>query len=721
MLNLEQAPLEVVDRRRDPRMTLPARPGEAPAEGLIGRRAFALAPWVVVGVAALAYVASELIRSEGRPPDWPVLATALSVSAASLALVLVQDRPIGLRYRRSLWVYAAFGLALLGLLAVVAIADTGVASVIFAGAGPVAMYLALVAPPKWRLRLLGALFVTTAAVQVANPTTAWFDVVIVWSMIVASWACGALVSVGHARTAKIIRRMGGYDSATRSLSRRGFMEQLEFSVASEPDVDRPLALLLIGVDLGSADALGSDDDPSDDRARLLHWIGSAVPSVLPPTAEFGRLGDGELGVLLSDVRRHDAVEIAREIEAVLAVRVPTAIGVATSETRTLGAADLFRVADAARAVATREGRGVHALVAGTVDAHVPIAAPVLRPTLHYADMRATGKVPRLVEEVDLSRRILVISLLLVAAAGVPNIARSIVDGGDGFAVDLVRYGGGFWLAWVVGIAEVTRRWGGRGYRWVDAFVLVNGALALPIGVATAALASGDGVMAAIVAAFFVKTLFDAAIHERAIATAMIGCVLVAWAVTVVLSPTDTLWAAPFQLALFGGCIGLGRLARSAMDETAYHARSRAITDDLTQFSNRAGFIHHAEEAFLEAVTTTGQPFALITLRLDGLRAHNERYGYASGDAMLRTVADLLEERIPAYYVIGRTGATQFSAAVAVGGAHAASGLAHDLCVAIGAHTSVRAGCATCPADGATLAALMHASEQAASPRRGAVA
>ncbi len=716
MLNLEQAPLEVVSRRRDPRMTLPSRPGEVPADGLLGRRAFALVPWIVVSVAALAYACSEALRFAQDDLNWIMIGIALAVSAGSLTLAFLQDRQIGLRYRRALWVYVVFGLGITALLAAAAVADTGVASVVFAGAGPVAMYLGLVAPPAWRLRVLATFFVATTVVQVANPATALFDVVVVWSMIVASWACGVLVSIGYARTTNISRRLGGYDAATRSLSRRTFMEQLEFAMAHEEDADRPLALLLIGVDLARA----GDQHSGDDGARVLQWIGTAVPALLPATAEFGRLGDGELGVLLSDISRHDAQQIAEEIERALSVRVPTTVGVATTQTRDLPAADLFRVADAARALAARDGRGVHALVAGTVESSMRIQTPVETPTLRYAEMRATGKVPRLVEEMDLNRRILTMSLLLVAAAGVPNIARSIFDPGEGFATDLVRYGGGLWLAWVLASAEVTRRWGGRGYPRIDALIVTSGALIMPIGVASAGLASG-GLTASIVAAFFVKTLFDAAVHTRAIASGMCGCLLVAWGVMVALSPADTLWAAPFQLALFGGCIALGRIARAAMDETADHARSRASTDDLTQFSNRAGFIDFAEEAFYQSVTTTGQPFALITFRLDGLRAYNEAYGYAAGDAMLRTIADLLEDRIPAYYVIGRTGATMFSAAVAVGGANAASGLAHDLCVAIGELTSVRAGCATCPADGATLAALMDASEHSARPRRVATA
>lgn len=715
MLNLEQAPLEVVARQRDTRMTLPSRPGEAPLEGLLGRRAFALVPWIVVSAAALAYAIGEVIRHHDSGLSLPVFGGALAVAAIAGGLALIHDTAIGRRYRRALWVYAVSGVVLVGVIATVAAADVGAASVVFAGAGPVATYLALVAPPSWRSRALAVFVVATVAVQVVNAQTGWFDLVIVWSLILAAWASGVLVSVGHARTAKITRRLGAYDAATRSLSRRSFMEQLEFAMSPAGEVGRPIGLLLIGVDLARAPEL-----PAQDGARLLEWVGTAVSAVLPPTAEFGRIGDQELGVLLSDVSRHEAEEIGWEIERALSLRFPTTVGVATSETRDLAAADLFRVADAARAMAQRERRGVHALVAGAVVAATVSSAPAPRPTLRYADMRATGKVPRLVEASVLGRRIVAMSGLVVAAAGLPIVVRGMVDGGTGFAADLVRYGGVPWLIWVLSLAEASRRWANRGNFRVDAFLLLNAAMSLPIGVGCAALASG-GLVSPILAALFVSALFTSSIHSRGQAIVIFLPIVAAWGVVALLSPADTLWAAPFQLMLLLGSFALGSTARVAMDETADHARSRAFTDDLTQFTNRAGFVHFAEDAFYRSVTSTGQPFALITFELEGLRAYNEANGYAAGDALLRTIADLLEERIPAYYVIGRTGATRFSAAVAVGGAHAASGLAHDLCVAIGQLTSVRAGCATCPADGATLAALMANAEAAARPRRAVLA
>jgi diguanylate cyclase (GGDEF)-like protein len=387
----------------------------------------------------------------------------------------------------------------------------------------------------------------------------------------------------------------------------------------------------------------------------------------------------------------------------------------------VAASDLFRVADAARAVAAREDLGTHCLVAGSLAAARPSMAPAARqPSLHYADLRATGKMPRLIDGADMERRLAVLSLLMVAAAGVPIVYRGITSIDQGLAADVVRYGGIPWVLAILAMAGITKRWVRRDAPVVEALLLVATTFTISGGIAAAAIATG-GLLSPILFALFIKTLFDTVAMERGQAAVSLASVVVCWCIAAAFSAPEALWVAPFHLALIGGCWAFGRIARATMAQTADFARDRAYTDELTQFSNRAGFVEVAEEAFYRSVTETGQPFALITFHLDGLRSYNETHGYAAGDALLRTIADLLEDRIPSYYVIGRTGSTTFSAAVAVGGSLAASGLAHDLCVEIGAHTTVRAGCATCPGDGATLAALMETSEADARRRVAAVA
>lgn len=710
MLNLESV-TRGADRGddRDGRMVAGEAASAVPAAGLLGLRAFALAPWVSLSVIALAYAVAEAIRSTQRPADGWLIGSAAALALVAAAIAAVQDRPIGLRYRQALWVYAVGGVATLAVLASFAVRDEGLTSPIFSSVCPLALYMGMVAPPAWRYRALAVLFAATMAVQLAVPADSLFDAVVVWTLIVAAWACGVLVSVGQARTALIIGRMRSVDRPSRTLSRRGFMEALEYAVAPGDRPDQPVALMLLDADLARIAALEGDGG-----AAALRWIGASVADLLPPSAEFGRLSDGEFGVLITGIGRGPALELGRAVQASMATRVPTTVGVATSETRIVGAPDLFRVADAARAVAAADasGSGVHALVAGSIrsaDWDARDAAPARRPRLRFADLRTTGKAPRAVEEAVMNRRIGTLSTFALVVAGAPIVVRGLLDDGSGLAVDVVRYVGVPWLVWVGLTTAATYRWAtGTNVRAEHIlFACTSGALAG--GVTAVALAEG-GLTSPIAAVFFLKVLFDATVFDRGRSLFGLGLVLTGWAVVTALGPAASLWVVPFHLALFAGCFALGRLGRGAMDDTAELARDRARRDDLTGLATRPAFAEQAELAFFESATTTGQPFALISLRIEGMRDFNEARGYAAGDALLQHVAGLLHDRIGAYYALGRTGGTEFSAAV-MAGEHAADGLARDLEETIGALARVRVACAACPRDGATVPALMLAADR----------
>jgi diguanylate cyclase (GGDEF)-like protein/PAS domain S-box-containing protein len=64
-------------------------------------------------------------------------------------------------------------------------------------------------------------------------------------------------------------------------------------------------------------------------------------------------------------------------------------------------------------------------------------------------------------------------------------------------------------------------------------------------------------------------------------------------------------------------------------------------DDLTDLPNRATF-NDAMEAALEAAATTGRPFAVLSLDLDGFKEANDTYGHAIGDALLCEVGRRLQ-------------------------------------------------------------------------------
>jgi diguanylate cyclase (GGDEF)-like protein len=65
-----------------------------------------------------------------------------------------------------------------------------------------------------------------------------------------------------------------------------------------------------------------------------------------------------------------------------------------------------------------------------------------------------------------------------------------------------------------------------------------------------------------------------------------------------------------------------------------------------------------EQEILRAARS-GRPFALLMFDLDGLKAANDRFGHASGDTLLRAVADTLRGDIRITDVAARWGGDEF--------------------------------------------------------------
>ena len=81
-------------------------------------------------------------------------------------------------------------------------------------------------------------------------------------------------------------------------------------------------------------------------------------------------------------------------------------------------------------------------------------------------------------------------------------------------------------------------------------------------------------------------------------------------------------------------------------------------DSLTGLYSRAYFESEIEQEILRA-SRSGRPFALLMLDLDGLKAANDRFGHASGDTLLRSVADTLRGDIRVTDVAARYGGDEF--------------------------------------------------------------
>ena len=97
--------------------------------------------------------------------------------------------------------------------------------------------------------------------------------------------------------------------------------------------------------------------------------------------------------------------------------------------------------------------------------------------------------------------------------------------------------------------------------------------------------------------------------------------------------------------------------RKASEQTARH-------DDLTGLLNRSAFFETlnlvCDDAPAPSQTVEEHP-VLVLFDLDGFKAINDSFGHASGDAVLRTVAERLRQELPHETAIGRLGGDEFAA------------------------------------------------------------
>jgi diguanylate cyclase (GGDEF)-like protein len=99
---------------------------------------------------------------------------------------------------------------------------------------------------------------------------------------------------------------------------------------------------------------------------------------------------------------------------------------------------------------------------------------------------------------------------------------------------------------------------------------------------------------------------------------------------------------------------VGREQRRAREEALRLSRF----DSLTGLHSRDYLLAEVEQEILRA-SRSGRPFALLMLDLDGLKAANDRFGHASGDTLLRAVAETLRGDIRITDVGARYGGDEF--------------------------------------------------------------
>jgi diguanylate cyclase (GGDEF)-like protein/PAS domain S-box-containing protein len=114
--------------------------------------------------------------------------------------------------------------------------------------------------------------------------------------------------------------------------------------------------------------------------------------------------------------------------------------------------------------------------------------------------------------------------------------------------------------------------------------------------------------------------------------------------------------------------------RKKMEE---ELRCLSITDCLTDAYNRRYFIQVLEQD-IERARRTGQPFSLVMVDLDRFKSINDRFGHAAGDLVLKSLVDMIKQRIRKIDCLARWGGEEFVILLPHTPVDKAAGLAEEL-------------------------------------------
>ena len=170
--------------------------------------------------------------------------------------------------------------------------------------------------------------------------------------------------------------------------------------------------------------------------------------------------------------------------------------------------------------------------------------------------------------------------------------------------------------------------------------------------------------------------------------------------------------------IVGGVAALALLFLAALLPLTRRLARSAFLDTLTQLPNRR-YLEEASKVVLSRNSRFGSGAALLLVDLDRFKVINDTLGHRAGDALLRTVAERLQEEVRTGDYVARQGGDEFALLLSgldATAAHAAASRISDMLeqpVAIG-HRTVRAnasiGIALYPRDGADLETLLQHAE-----------
>jgi diguanylate cyclase (GGDEF)-like protein/PAS domain S-box-containing protein len=109
----------------------------------------------------------------------------------------------------------------------------------------------------------------------------------------------------------------------------------------------------------------------------------------------------------------------------------------------------------------------------------------------------------------------------------------------------------------------------------------------------------------------------------------------------------------------------------------------ALVDELTGLGNRRGFMLFAEQERIRARRDKRVP-VVVFADIDGLKAINDSFGHAAGDAAIRLVSQALKTVLRESDIVARWGGDEFVALIGEGGEKAAEQIGQRLTGAIAA-------------------------------------
>lgn len=706
---------------------LPADPARTGSR-LLAREDVALVPIAVVAAGSFALALSQWLRPTGGEhsahADAIIITVAILHGLGGVGFVFAA-RHFGLvrLLRGAVWPYALGATALVAMITAAAVLDRGLATVAVTAVVPLSAYIGLVFPRQVAQVFLAILLMLLGAIHAIHPDADGLGAGSLFVLVVAGWVAGLIPRGGHQLASRQALILSRSDALTKALNRRGFLEQLEFTVREAAQRPEPIALIVI--DLNGFKRI-NDQQGHAAGDELLAWVGGRVPTVLPEAAEFGRLGGDEFAILLRGVTEAAAEAVAKTVHATLSERVGSSVGVGISADGDTEPIELLRLADgalyAAKAEPTRRVQVRELPPAGR--AAQPAAPRGLRdrrtPRVSFADLRRSGSralVDRPLVAFDGSW--LFLGFFTIAAGGLAFITGTWLWGGNTFYEEVVRYGGLPWVLLNVAAGLIyRRRYTELEKGWL--LPLYGSGVLLAVGLSTAALSTGDGAASPILAGLYLKLIFDASIFPRAQARRLALLMVAAWVLVLALGPPEVWWVIPFQAVLFVGSYRLGRIGRNALDSATQARMQQAMSDPVTGVLNRRGFMTNAER-ILAAAPRTGRSSGgldlpvpvVISMDLDGFKEINDTLGHVAGDEVLRRVAEAWLSVLGRRYSIARLGGDEF---VAIGTAVSLTELEdveHALSRALLEVTPGSIGTASFGRDGVTLDQLLQVADRRA--------